>query len=421
MDPELRKKLARILRTEPAYMEWLERKMSAVTGQVGVMEDIVRQNEEIVTQTLSELGLARSDSAVAVRNSLMHQVMHLDQELYNMLGRPDLRQVPQACETLFATIRRVYTPPRGLFIKHERAIQLLEKFPPQGLLEHFGYANLRELFDKEGFASVMASLRFTQKTSWMHEFFDVAYGQLTANDFEEREVELVVLDPKWLDVAEKFLEKKYHNVSHLKEFGVIFIIPLSIDTPGETLRMFTLILHYLHEVPFYSRLFRKHLNAPDFTDKLKSLLRGDVPPGPMPDSDRTVWRIIQRYLAKDNPDDFRLFEAHVSPEANHWLRAEEDLGRLSRMLDHTEDPVNIGWWTGLDFVGDFFSDTKEGQTLVSFDLIDLLMGLVDQERRKYLYHQQEALWNKIFIEYIGSERLERHFTEDIFDGFIYLE
>jgi hypothetical protein len=185
--------------------------------------------------------------------------------------------------------------------------------------------------------------------------------------------------------------------------------------------MFTLILHYLHEVPFYSRLFRKHLNAPDFTDKLKSLLRGDVPPGPMPDSDRTVWRIIQRYLAKDNPDDFRLFEAHVSPEANHWLRAEEDLGRLSRMLDHTEDPVNIGWWTGLDFVGDFFSDTKEGQTLVSFDLIDLLMGLVDQERRKYLYHQQEALWNKIFIEYIGSERLERHFTEDIFDGFIYLE
>jgi len=422
MDPELRKKLARILRTKSDYVEWLERKMSAVTGQVGVMEDIVRQNEDIVGRTLSGLGLARGDSATAVRNSLMHQVMHLDQELYNMLGRPDLRQkTAQASEQLFTTVRRVYAPSHGLFIKRERAIELLEKFPPQGLREHFGYADLRELFDKEGFASVMASLRFTQETSWMHEFFDIAYSQLTPDDFEEREVELIVLDPKWLDVAEKFLEKKYHNVSHLKEFGVIFVIPLSIDTPGATLRMFTLILHYLHEVPFYSRLFRKYLHAPDFTDKLKSLLRGDVPPGPMPDSGRMVWRIIQRYLAKDNLDDFRLFEAHVSPEADHWLRAEEDLGRLSRMLDHNEDPVNIGWWTGLDFVGDFFPDAKEGQALVSFDLIDLLMGLVDQERRKYLYHQQEALWNKIFIEYMGRERLESHFTEDIFEGFIYLE
>ena len=61
---------------------------------------------------------------------------------------------------------------------------------------------------------------------------------------------LKILEPQWLDVAEKFLEKKYHNVSHLKEFGVIFVIPLKIDMPGETLRLFTLILHYLNEVPW---------------------------------------------------------------------------------------------------------------------------------------------------------------------------
>ena len=90
----------------------------------------------------------------------------------------------------------------------------------------------------------------------MHEFFEKAYGNLTADDFEEREVMLKILEPQWLDVAEKFLEKKYHNVSHLKEFGVIFVIPLKIDMPGETLRLFTLILHYLNEVPFYSKLFQ---------------------------------------------------------------------------------------------------------------------------------------------------------------------
>src|SRR3989338_2491491 len=105
----------------------------------------------------------------------------------------------------------------------------------------------------------------------MHKFFDEAYNNLKANDFEEREVKIKVLEPQWLDVADKFLEKKYHNVSHLKEFGIIFIIPLKIDTQGETLRLFTLILHYLNEVPFYSKLFRKFSHDVDFADKLKSL------------------------------------------------------------------------------------------------------------------------------------------------------
>ena len=39
---------------------------------------------------------------------------------------------------------------------------------------------------------------------------------------------------------------------------------------------------------------------------------------------------------------------------------------------------------------------------------------------KYLYHQQEALWNKIFVEYMGRERLNQAIEENIIDGFIVL-
>ena len=85
------------------------------------------------------------------------------------------------------------------------------------------------------------------------------------------------------------LEKKYHNISHLKEFGIIFVIPLPIDTAGETTRMFTLLLHYLHEVPFYSDLFRKYSTQPDFVSNFKSLLRGDIPTGPIPENGKINW------------------------------------------------------------------------------------------------------------------------------------
>ena len=58
--------------------------------------------------------------------------------------------------------------------------------------------------------------------------------------------------------------------------------------------------------------------------------------------------------------------------------------------------------------------------MVSFDLTDLIMSLVKKGQVKYLYHQQEALWNKIFSEYVGRERMNELIEEDIINGFIKL-
>lgn len=412
-------KLARLMRTKPEVLLDLERKMNALTGQEGVFEDIVQENDIIVDQTLAGLGLTRSDSAQTVRDALVERLKQFDLHLYELLGKPDLAVLNHACGALCSTALNVFTPPPGMFIKQEKAMAMLEKYPPHTLLQHFGYTTVRELLDREGFASVMAALRFTQSEQWMHQFFSVAYGALTPDDFETRDVELLVLDPKWLPVAEKFMTKKYHNVSHLKEFGIIFIIPIALNLPGDTLRLFSLLLHYLHEVPFYADLFKQCAGSSDFVHDLQKLLRGDVPSGPLPDSGKISWRIVQRYLAKDNEDDFRLFEPHVSPEADHWWHAEDDLSRVSRIIGRDSGTLDLGWWAGLDFAGEVFTNGREG--LVSFGLIDLLMSLAQQGRQKYLYHQQEALWNKIFIEYMGRDRMQELIKEHILEGFIILQ
>lgn len=416
-------KLAHFLRTQPAVLMELEQKMNSISGQEGVFEDIIRQNDITVDRTLEGLGLTRRDDHKVVRRALKERLAHLDGHLREMMGNPDLSKPIEACAKLCSIVGKVFTPPKGLFIKRELGVEMLEKYPPHNLLEHFGYATVRDLVDKEGFASVMAALRFTQSELWMHQFFEVAYGKLGPDDFEERDIEHIVLDTKWLGVAEKFMSKKYHNVSHLKEFGIIFIIPMMLDVPGSMLRLFTLLLHYLHEVPFYASLFRRHIQNKDFPDTFKSLLRGDVPAGAAPNHGRITWRIVQRYLAKDNADDFRLFEPHINPEADHWWRAEEDLGRLSRILEEdSHGQLALGWWKGLDFVGEEFLCSEEGkQELVSFDLIDLLMGLVRGSDSQYLYHQQEALWNKIFVEYMGREKMQQLIEENLTSGFIFLK
>jgi hypothetical protein len=415
-------KIARILRVSPELLLNLDQKMSAISGQDGVIEDIANQNDILVSRTLTELGLSKESRAEDVYDALIHRLINLDQQLYEALDKPDLAKMSVACGKLCEMAFRVFTPSRGLFIKREKVAELLDKYKPDNLLNYFGYTTVQELIEKEGFASVVSALRFTQSKEWMHKFFEESYGSLVPGDFEEREVELKVLDQKWLDVAEKFLEKKYHNISHLKEYGIIFVIPLPIDTPGETLRMFTLILHYLHEVPFYSALFRKFMEDDNFVSKLQSLLRGDVIENEKlkMKNEKLMWLVIQRYLAKDDENDPRLFMSHVNPEAEHWFRAEEDLGRLSRMLGRNEGRLTLGYWTGLDFVGDFFQNAAGEDQLVSFDFIDLIMSVVKKGQIKYLYHQQEALWNKIFSEYMGREKMNGLIEENIIKGFIEL-
>jgi hypothetical protein len=417
---DVHNKLARILRASPESLLDLEKTLNSITDKSGVIEKIVQENEILVTRTLEELGLSgRECRAKEVYDILVKRLAHMDEHLYGFLDKPDLSKLSVNCGKLCEMAMALNKPKPGFFIKKEKAIELLEKFPPQNLLDHFGYKTAGELVEKQGFSSVFSALRFAQDQDWMHEFFDKVYDSLSADDFEERQVELKILEPQWLDVAEKFLQKKYHNVSHLKELGIIFVIPLPIDTPGETIRMFTLMLHYLNEVPFYSKLFKKFSSEQDFTEKLKSLLRGDVPEGQRPDN--RSFRIVQRYLAKDDVNDFRLIEPHINPEAEHWYKAEGDLGRITSLVGGKGR--TYGYWQGLDFVGDFFKDGLGGngdETLVSFDLIDLVMSLVKKGEVKYLYHQEEALWNKIFIEYLGRDKLDELIENNIIGGFIKL-
>lgn len=416
---QLQEGLAKILDTSVEELSAVDSKMSALSGRSGVLETVTESNQILVDKVLVDLGLTINSTAEEVYNALTQKLINIDSRLFELLDKPDLSKLSSDPEKIRDFALSVFTPPQGLFIKKEKVVELLSKQPPQSLLDHFGYKDVAELIEKEGFASVVSALRFTQSTEWMHEFFDTAYQGLKADDFEDRDVEIKILDSKWLEIAQKFIGKKFHNVSHLKEFGIIFISPDPIDMPGETLRMFVLLLHYLHEVPFYSGLFRKFLNDSDFVSKLQSLLRGDVPEGPTP-TEGNSWRIIQRYLAKDNPDDFRLHEHHVDPEAEHWYRVTQNFSRLAEVMGDT-DKFNVSYWVGLDHIGGFFKNKENVDTFVSFDVVDLIMSLVTNGEVKYLYHQQEAMWNYIFSEYLGRDKMNSLIEENIIKGFIELQ
>jgi len=42
------------------------------------------------------------------------------------------------------------------------------------------------------------------------------------------------------------------------------------------------------------------------------------------------------------------------------------------------------------------------------------------DKKKYTYHQREALWNKLFASYYGEDVLEQKIKENIASGIIKL-
>lgn len=404
-------KIAKILGITPQLLKEIDEVMTEKSGRRDILQKISDLNERTITATLAKIGSSLK-GADEVRGALRQAIFNKEKQLLTFL-----ENIPGADEFEKAVnlAKKIGTAKSGFFLKKSYLEKILKERPSQKLLDYLGFRDADELIKNADILEVFSALRFIESDEWMHETFEEVYSNFKSSDFEERPIELKVLGAKWLEVSKKFIAKKHHNVSHLKEFGVIFLNPVKEDIPGKFLRDFALLLHYFHEVDFYSKLFQQYSREENFAERLKSLLRGDVlavkkvKPG--------EWLIVQRYLAKENPNDSRLLLPRVNPESMHWRRGERDLANFALR----RDDIDLELWYNLDWIGGFFEEGKR-EEFVSFDLEDNAMSAVsfiEGKNQFFTYHQKEALWTKIFEEYAGGEdKMEKLLVENFERGII---
>src|SRR3989344_2909727 len=402
------KYLGKILEVDSALLESLDKKMASATGRERILDTIAEENQGLIKKALEVLNSGIVHSADEIAQLLQNAIVVHEKQLLSFLESVEGGNEFEKAANLARKMARVGN---GFFLKREFARKIFLQCRPENLLKHLGYATVEHMLAREDVIEAFSALRFMESQEWMHKTFEAAYSIFTPDDFEERPIEIKVLGPQWREVAERFVAKKHHNVSHLKEFGVIFLNPIKEDLEGKFLRDFALLLHYFHEVEFYAKLFKKHSAAPDFSTHLKALLRGDVKEAQKTEAGE--WFIVQRYLWKENSSDTRLFLPRINPESMHWARGERDLTTFGAR----EDRLEVEFWNNSDWVADYFDHQNE---LVSFDLEDNAMSLVSTKEGKnerFTYHQREALWTKIFQEYAGGEvEMERLLIENFDKG-----
>ena len=408
-------KLAKILRADKHTVGETIDYLTGMTGRQGVPKKIFEENERLIADRMQVLGVRRDAGAKEIYDALISKIESDDSLLFKELGNPDCRSV-EDCQKIGEAAKRIINPPKGYFLKPEKAKEFVVNQPPQNVMECLGYKSAEEMVEKENIYEIYSALRFVEGGEWLNTVFFKQYEKLTPEDFEEREIMILALSKKWDKVSQKFVEKKKHNISHLKELGVVFIIPALLGISGEVLRMFILIMHYLYEIPFYSLIIKEISGyGEEFPAALTSLLRGDVLDDRSGEITKARWMVVQRYLAKDDQNDWRLFVPHINPEAIHWMKVEENLFKIGETFNGLAK--DLKFWQELSWVGDYFRDESGVPVLVSFNLVDTVMSLVKQkELVKYLYHQEEALWNKIFMEFFDRTLLEEYSRKYLLQG-----
>ena len=278
-----------------------------------------------------------------------------------------------------------------------------------------GYSSVNEMLEKEDLFEIYAALRFMEERDWLNSTYIAAYRDLTKEDFETRPIEIRVLEVrKWKKVTQAFVGKKLHPMSHLKELGLIFVVPSEELKEASTTYLFAMTSHYIDEVNLYSNYFKHHSEGEDFGEKIVSAIRGDVPDASLTKGDPNKWLIIQRYLYKEDPKDIRLGVSHINPEALYHRGSSHTLLKMAKFVPTLDFQI----WEHTNYVAVWFPSKSGKQELVNFNFMDNVMSVMNKRKfaGRYTYHFHEALWNKIFINYFGVEKLEEAVVKHLLHG-----
>ena len=361
----------------------------------------VRLSAEIigkVRQKTRELGLDPKDTTTEeLYQALVGLAKKHDTFLAKRIGAKDAGDVHDILPRMKTFMEQLDIPKSVWVLKASVAKRLLKATPPKRVMKQLGYRSIDSMLKREPIGELYGSLRFAETPDWLERFAQ-KYQKLSPSDFEVRDIEFIQLDPKkWGSSTNAFVTKNRHNLTHLKEMGVILILPLPVRRmPGITITVLPLLLHYVNEIRLYSAFFKLQQVQQNFGKILAETIIQDPGEHASMAGNKLHWRIIGRHFGlvpkEQHPE---IFEPHVQPEDLAWHKSEE-------VLYHIEPALHF--WHGMDFVA-----LQDGtQPPVSFNLVDVAVSYVNRLRygQQSAYHFRQSLTNEVYSRYMSQRALE---------------
>lgn len=380
---------------EPLFDKSIEQ-LEAVSHRQGLDARLIGEIHQKVAAAIHKLGLDEADTTgPELFHALIAKIEKHDEHLAKQIGGPNNYDVQALLPLIKQAVERVKTPRSCWVLKKSVAKEMLRKSPPPNIMKLLKCRSIDSMLKRENLFEIYGALRFAETPEWLRKFNE-HYKKLTPSDFETRRIEIVVMPhDRWGDIAADFVRKKRHNITHLKELGVVMMLPIKLKKlPGITISAMPLLLHYINEIRLYSAFFKLQQVKKNFGEIFVETLIADPDLGPIMAGNRIHWRVIQRYFGKlENESHPEIFEPHVQPEDLHWRHAEEILYQIDPELE---------FWQGMDYVAVMYGDRP-----VSFNIMDVSFDYNNKTPYddRVVYHFRESLWNEIFARYMGQKNL----------------
>ncbi|MCA9345195.1 hypothetical protein KC871_01065 [Candidatus Saccharibacteria bacterium] len=383
--------------TEPMFTIAVQQ-LEQASGKPGVD---VRLTAEIIGQIHQKTADLRLDpkdtTGKELYAALLHRFKRDDEHLAKQIGGHNATDVQDLLPKMKAAAEEVKIAKKCWVLKKSVAKEFLRKTPPPNIMKKLGYRSIDSMLKNENIFEIYGALRFAESADWLNAF-DAQYTDIKPSDFEERDIEIVPMPAdRWADIAEPFVHKKRHNITHVKELGIILMLPIkTTEMPGITMTVMPLLFHYINEIRLYSSFFKLQQVKPNFAEIVINTLIADPGDAAVMAGQAVHWRVIQRYFGKlENEYHPEIFEPHVQPEDLHWRKAENILYQI--------DP-ELGWWRDLDYVGVMHAGRP-----VTFNLMDIALSYSNNTpyAKRAVFHFREALWNELFMRYMGEKTLEQ--------------
>lgn len=390
--------IGRFLQAKEPLFDHALHQLELQSHQKGVDVKLAAEIAQTAADRTKRLGLTSGATGPQLYDALIKQVAEHDAHLAKAIGGTDPTDLTEMIPLIVKAAEAAPLPKDGWFLREDRAKDMLRRNPPMAIMDRLGYHLVSKLLETEDIYELFLALRFAESAEWLNNF-DRQYLDLTPEDFEARSIKVVPFAAaKWGDIAEHFIQKKRHNITHSKEMGAIAIMPMrETHMTGITLKVMPLLFHYFNEIRLYSSFFKLMKDKKNFGAVVSDTLIADPAHVKITDNAHIHWRVIQRYFGKLTTEVHpEIFEPHVQPEDLHWRRAEEVLYDIDPELE---------FWRDLDFVA---VDKGPEHDTVTFNLMDISLGYSNANpyETRYLYHFRESLWNEVFARYMGEKVLE---------------
>jgi len=372
----------------------LERASGQSSHDVRLIADMIKQAH----LKMKILGLDASDTkGEELYSALRARAVRDDQKLIETLAVKNENDTAAVLKAIVAQVEKLDTHKQAWVLKKSVAKKLLHDTPPTKVMKHLHHSSVDSMLKRENLSEIYSALRFVESSAWLKRFTKT-YKSLQPSDFEIRDVEVILLSSqRWGKIAEATVRKQRHHITHLKELGVVAILPAvhEVYMPGMALLTLPLILHYIAEIRLYSSFFKLHQVKPQFGKIIAEALQSDIHDVATMSGAPIHWRVIQRHYAevsdKEHPE---IFTPHVQPEDFYWKKAEEQLFKIN---------PELSFWKDADGLAVLAEDKKP----ISFNVIDNAMSTYTNAPYDVRFYKraQDAILNELYARYMKHSHL----------------